>query len=978
MRAIRDVSIRIKLPAMMLVLVVLAVAVADWVAFRHGRAALIAVERAALADALAQGRAEIEGRLGVLARLVDGQADNPFTLTAFRGLRKGWGTLPPDLADGDALRTALGEGEARPLYAVMHDRYHPFFESIDRRAGLDDVLLVDPDGRVIYSLIKGPLFGTIPGEADPLASVARKAAAIPGAVFLSRFRASPDGAEVGHVAYIARALVNQSGDVVGILAMRVPLRALTPMVVTNVGKRPTLVDADGMDLLGPGLAQLPVDISGATTPGQSSFDAGGTLRVASWTPVAALGQRWTLAVDVPETALTAGSGSLAEGMLRDSLLIVALAVLLNLVLAASITRPLVRVRDAMTEIREGCLDGPIPDTSRADEIGAMAKALASFQDALRSKAALTADNAFKGAAFEGSSAALVLVNPELEIEYANPAFAALAREHVETLRSQVPDLDPERVVGRSIDAFQSDPEQIRGILSVPERLPYRADLVIGNRNFSLVFNLIRDDDGRHLGYVVEWEDVTEARMTSAILEAINTRQIMAEFDMMGHLANANPAFCAFLGADLDALRGQALDDLLEPATDPRQGDAAPEVTSQARFASARGDELLEGGMTTVLDRSGNPVRLLLIGQDITHDHRRLQTAEAEKRRMMDAQALVVETLRDALSRLSEGDLLQDIDAAFGEDYAQLREDYNAAIQKLSDALDVVVVNAASIKGEAGEITQAADDLSRRTERQAATLEETAAALDQLTANLGAAANEAEQADRLVSRARTDAEASGHVVAEAVAAMGEIARSSQSISRIIGVIDEIAFQTNLLALNAGVEAARAGEAGRGFAVVASEVRSLAQRSADAAREITQLISQSSSHVTAGVSAVGQAGNALEDIVASVGDIATHVSEIAGAAVEQSRSIAEINAAVTNLDQVTQQNAAMFQETSAASHALTREAAQLSETVGRFRTRGGPERRPIEAARAVEAPTAALAIAVGQTLRTDGGDDGWEEF
>jgi methyl-accepting chemotaxis protein len=228
-----------------------------------------------------------------------------------------------------------------------------------------------------------------------------------------------------------------------------------------------------------------------------------------------------------------------------------------------------------------------------------------------------------------------------------------------------------------------------------------------------------------------------------------------------------------------------------------------------------------------------------------------------------------------------------------------------------------------------------DDLSRRTENQAATLEETAAAMDELTASVRSAANGAREVEGVVGNARKDAEESEPVVKNAVAAMTEIESSSEEISQIIGVIDDIAFQTNLLALNAGVEAARAGEAGRGFAVVASEVRALAQRSSDAAKQIKTLISESSGQVERGVSLVGQAGDVLTKIAGHINHISGLVGEIASGAEEQSIGLGEINIGVTQLDKVTQQNAAMVEEATASSHALNGDATELSEVVSRFK-------------------------------------------
>ena len=315
-----------------------------------------------------------------------------------------------------------------------------------------------------------------------------------------------------------------------------------------------------------------------------------------------------------------------------------------------------------------------------------------------------------------------------------------------------------------------------------------------------------------------------------------------------------------------------------------------------------------------------------------------EEAHAEQERKMRAatemQRAVVTALADGLSQLAGGGLTFRIGEAFPGEYEHLRANYNAALQQLQAAMRDVVAIAQGIRTGAGEIAHAADDLSRRTEQQAASLEQTAAALDEVTATVRKTAEGAAQANALVSTTSADAEASGKVVRETVAAMSEIEKSSQQISQIIGVIDEIAFQTNLLALNAGVEAARAGDAGRGFAVVASEVRALAQRSSEAAKEIKGLISTSSQHVETGVELVGEAGKALQQIAGRVAEMSTLISEIAASAQEQATALAQVNTAINQMDQVTQQNAAMVEQSTAASHALGQEAGSLLGLVSRF--------------------------------------------
>ena len=318
--------------------------------------------------------------------------------------------------------------------------------------------------------------------------------------------------------------------------------------------------------------------------------------------------------------------------------------------------------------------------------------------------------------------------------------------------------------------------------------------------------------------------------------------------------------------------------------------------------------------------------------------------EAERRRAEAELAQVVQALASSLSRMAAGDLTARIEMTFAGQYAQIRTDFNAAIDSLRDAMNAINGAVGGIRGGSEEISSASDDLSRRTEQQAASLEETAAALDEITATVKRSAEGARRASAAATETRAGAERSGHVVGEAVAAMGEIEQGSGQISQIVGVIDEIAFQTNLLALNAGVEAARAGESGKGFAVVAQEVRALAQRSAEAAREIKTLIASASSQVEKGVHLVGETGRALSDIVGRIAEIDALIGEIAASSQEQSVGLNQVNAAVNQMDQVTQQNAAMVEQATAAAAGLKGEASDLVRLVSRFQiAQGGAARR-----------------------------------
>lgn len=371
-----------------------------------------------------------------------------------------------------------------------------------------------------------------------------------------------------------------------------------------------------------------------------------------------------------------------------------------------------------------------------------------------------------------------------------------------------------------------------------------------------------------------------------------------------------------------------------------------------------------------------------------------QRVETEEREARSAElGRVVDALGMGLQNLANGNLLTDIAEAFPPGYEKLRNDFNEALHSLRDAIGVVVENAESIRNETGQISTSADDLSRRTEKQAATLEETAAALDELTSSVRSASEGADDAANMSAETKNNAEKGGAVAQKAVHAMDSIKNSSYEISKITQVIDDIAFQTNLLALNAGVEAARAGEAGRGFAVVATEVRALAQRSSEAAQEISTLITNSSDQVEQGVELVGETGTALTAILASVTEISDRISTIASSAREQSIGIGEINSAVNELDHVTQQNAAMFEETTAASHALTQEAGSLVSAVARFtidRSSIRSKRKEEDAAAADPGQHAATANVPSPTPASEEGnaarqldiepdlDSGWDEF
>jgi len=332
---------------------------------------------------------------------------------------------------------------------------------------------------------------------------------------------------------------------------------------------------------------------------------------------------------------------------------------------------------------------------------------------------------------------------------------------------------------------------------------------------------------------------------------------------------------------------------------------------------------------------------LAAAETAQNEHMLAQQEEAKRAtREGEIQQRVVREISQALERMATGDLTQKIDSPandpFPTQYETLRESYNSVLSRLAQSMIDINEVASGVRDGASEIDSAAGDLATRAETQAATLEQSAAALNQLTESVRSTSESVGQAEEASRGNYEQAETGARVVKEAIEAMQAIEASSESINRIIGVLDDIAFQTNLLALNAGVEAARAGEAGRGFAVVASEVRSLAQRASESAREIKALISESSEQVDKGSKLVSRTGEYLAEILNRASGIQEIMSDIAGAALEQASGLDEINNGVNQLDSVTQQNAAVAEEANAAAAALTQKSRELSQILSKFRT------------------------------------------
>jgi len=443
------------------------------------------------------------------------------------------------------------------------------------------------------------------------------------------------------------------------------------------------------------------------------------------------------------------------------------------------------------------------------------------------------------------------------------------------------------------------------------------------------YNPIMDLNGNPFKVVKYATDVTAEKLIAADfsgqLDAIGKSQAVIEFNMDGIILDANENFLTTLGYTLEEIKGQHHSLFVEPdykvSVEYKQfweqlNKGIYDSAEYKRIGKNGIEVWIQASYNPIMDLNGKPFKVVKYATDVS-----------------DRKAAVAEVIK-AMDGLSQGDLTQTMDGNFEGDFADLQETINGSLSTLAEMVTEIRSASTQIGSAAGEISQGNTDLSQRTEEQASSLEETASSMEELTSTVRQNADNSKQANTLAAGARTEAESGGQVIDQTITAMTAINEASNKIEDIISVIDEIAFQTNLLALNAAVEAARAGEQGRGFAVVASEVRSLAQRSAAAAKEIKVLIKDSVEKVDEGTRLVDESGTTLASIVNSVKKVSDIIAEIAAASSEQSAGIDQVGKAITQLDEVTQQNAALVEEAAAASESMDEQAKSMNSQMEFF--------------------------------------------
>jgi len=638
------------------------------------------------------------------------------------------------------------------------------------------------------------------------------------------------------------------------------------------------------------------------------------------------------------------------------------------------------------------------------------------------------------AALDSTTTNVMVADSDFNIVYMNHSQHEMMKSNEDALRTELRNFNADELVGKNIDVFHKNPAHQRQML---ERLtaPHRTEITVAGRIFGLIATPVMDADGNRQGIVVEWDDRTErvaaekaaaqeaaenARIKSA-LDNTSTNVMVADADLNIVYMNASQAeMMKTAESDLRKdLPNFDSSNLLGQNIDVFHKNPAHQRGMLARLTSAYETDIKVGGRSfhliasPVIDADGQRAGTVVEWKDETAE----KAVEAEIAEVVSAvsagdftktlplegkegflRALsegvnslsstvdgVLQSFGTMLGSLSQGDLTQRINQDYQGVYGELKENANSMASTLQETVKAISMASEEVSSGAEQISTGASDLSQRTEQQAANLEETAASMEEMASTIKQNADNSTQASQLAVTARDSAEKGGNVVSNAVDAMGKIEDSSRRISDIIGVIDEIAFQTNLLALNAAVEAARAGDAGRGFAVVASEVRSLAQRSAQAAKDIKDLIVDSTEQVQGGVELVNETGEALTEIVDSIKKVADIVAEISAASREQATGADEINTAVTQMDEMTQQNSALVEENAAAAKTMNDQASRMRQRMsffnagqdtGGFEAQSAPAARPQAVAAGGGAGARGLQAALAESVADD--EDDWSEF
>lgn len=661
------------------------------------------------------------------------------------------------------------------------------------------------------------------------------------------------------------------------------------------------------------------------------------------------------------------------------------------------------------------------DLARAEKDSLLGQ-LETMRVELQASAAVAVENAGIKQALESTSSNVMMADNNRNIVYMNKSVTTMLREAEADLRKALPHFSVDKALGSNMDIFHKNPSHQSSLLA-NLRETYVGNIVVAGRSFRLIANPIFSQTGERLGSVVEWLDRTKevaaehelSRIMGAIASATTNIMIADPDRKIIYMNQSVENMLRIAEADLrKALPNFSVDKIVGSNMDIFHKNPAHQMKLLENLTTTYVGNIVVGGRHFRLvanpifakdgTRLGSVVEWLDRTQEVAVESEVSGVVQAAgagnfKARiptegktgflltlaeglnsLMQTSDIGLGEVNRVLGAIANGDLTEKITADYSGTFGELKDYCNSTTHSLSEIIGEIRTAAETIFTASSEIASGNADLSSRTEQQAANLEETASSMEELTSTVKLNADNAKQANMLASQASTVATDGGALIQEVVVTMNAINESSQKIADIIGVIDGIAFQTNILALNAAVEAARAGDQGRGFAVVASEVRTLAQRSANAAKDIKALISDSVKKIENGNALVGKSGETMKDIVTAIKRVNDIMAEIAAASAEQSSGIEEVSTAVSQMDEMTQQNAALVEQAAAAAESLQSQADQLTQRVSTFRLANDDSRISSKSTARLSAPSAAKkSIASTKKISpSKNQDDEWESF
>lgn len=676
-----------------------------------------------------------------------------------------------------------------------------------------------------------------------------------------------------------------------------------------------------------------------------------------------------------------------QSILVITITIVTIALVLNYLMLMGITRPLTRVVTISQAIANGHLENEIEE-GRRDEIGQLLSAFKQMQARLRERTLedkrITEEALRINQALDNVTTGVLIADNHNKIIYINRSAQQLFAEIEESVRKTIPGFQAYHLVGEPIDIFQRRSEQ-QFDFSDNTKNVQRLLITIGHLKLDASLAPVINADNQRLGWVTELRDRTAEIATEQEVETVISAAAQGNFEKRIELANKSGFFRKLgdmINRNLD-YNHQIIEELMQVFSAIARGDLTKTMTNNYVGSLEQLKEDVNATvftLTQVMNEIKQAADIASQGNfnqriELSDKHGFFKMLSETLNQILDYNRQMIEELRQVFSAIAKGDLTQTITKEYQGTLALLKDDVNMTVAKLIEVMDTVKQAAETVSHAAEEISQGNTNLSQRTEQQSASLEETAASMEQMTGTVQQSANNTRKASELSNTASRQAQRGGEVVNAAVIAMEGINDSSKRVTDIIGVIDNIAFQTNLLALNAAVEAARAGDQGRGFAVVANEVRQLAQRSASSAKEIKGLIQESLGKVNEGTTLVNNSGEVFKEIMFAIQSVTVINAEIAAAGQEQLAGIHQVNKAVNQMEEMTQQNAALVEEATASSEQMQDQAENLKKHVAFFKT-GQAYTSVTKTPKVIKTPRKGNTVKLSNN--SNNSSSGWEDF